>query len=172
MSEPITAEMRRQARQQPQSWLYLTDPAYAEATEVPPWAVIGAYEVDDRGEVLEKFYENPNFQGLAPEPANDLEEALLATLTGAADEQHALALLETSELIVVTSEDGTQIPVLADDGEEFLPVFTSQQYVPENAPGVQLVSLAWLRPLLTGRSLAINPDGPLSMTITGDELAH
>ncbi len=171
MSDPIiTTQMRQQALQQPGSWLYVTDPAFADAAEVPPWAVIGAYEVDDQGDVLDTFHENPDFEGLVPEPANDLEEAFLAAATGTADEQHALALLHTSELILLTTEDGTQVPVLVENGDEFLPVYTSPQYLPDDVPGFRYVTLEWLQPLLAGRSLAINPDGPLSMTINGDEL--
>ena len=44
---PITDEMREQARQTPNSWLYIVDPGYQESgDDVPPEGVVGAYHID------------------------------------------------------------------------------------------------------------------------------
>lgn len=57
----LTEAMRAQAKRAPGSWLYSIDPAYDPRGTVPPYAVIGAWPVDQRGEPGE-FSHNPDYR--------------------------------------------------------------------------------------------------------------
>src|SRR5437879_5853309 len=95
---PPTPEMRESARQAPGTWIYVVDPAFQDAEEVPPSAVVGAYRVDDRGEIGDEFTRNPNYQPSAlawgfPPPTNELEGALQNAVTGNGDDAQVRAAL-------------------------------------------------------------------------------
>src|SRR6058998_1893307 len=77
----ITAEMRANARANPNSWLYVIDEAFDPNGPVPSWAVVGAYPVNGVGDVVADFHPNdryrPSPKALGfPEPTNDLEHLL------------------------------------------------------------------------------------------------
>ena len=48
----ITPEMRAAALENPNSWLYVIDPALDPDADVPPWGVVGAFPVNERGEIV------------------------------------------------------------------------------------------------------------------------
>ncbi|MCH4244926.1 hypothetical protein RFI36_03560 [Acinetobacter gerneri] len=58
--EPTTQE-RLEAKSLPHGWVYRLDGIYDEKTEVPSSAIIGAWEVDEKGEIIEKFILNPQY---------------------------------------------------------------------------------------------------------------
>lgn len=70
----ITPELLAQARRNPGTWLYEIDPAHDPDGTVPPYAVVGAWQVDDRGE-LGAYTPNPRYRpsptalGRRPPPA-------------------------------------------------------------------------------------------------------
>ncbi|SPL70411.1 hypothetical protein [Acinetobacter stercoris] len=57
-----TDQERSEAKNLPLGWIYRIDPHYNESTEVPPSAIIGAWEVDARGEIIENFVPNPKYK--------------------------------------------------------------------------------------------------------------
>ena len=56
---PITDELRAQARANPGGWLYAIAPGYDPDGAVPPEGIVGAWQVDDRGEIVGEFERNP-----------------------------------------------------------------------------------------------------------------
>src|SRR3954454_18700805 len=77
----ITAEMRANARANPNSWLYVIDEAFDPNGPVPSWAVVGAYTVNGVGDVVADFHPTacyrPSPKALGfPETTNDLEHLL------------------------------------------------------------------------------------------------
>jgi hypothetical protein len=56
---PETA--RAEARANPGGWVYEIGGGYDNTEAVPPQAIKGAWQVDDRGEITGEFKPNPNF---------------------------------------------------------------------------------------------------------------
>ena len=56
------------------------------------------------------------------------------------------------------------------DGRVFVPVCTSEEYVPANWPGWRRVTGATLGPLLEGYPLLVNPIGPISAIVPAADL--
>jgi hypothetical protein len=56
----ITPELREQAAKKPGEWVYAIDPEFDAAGNVPPYGVVGAWQVDDGGQIVEPFTPNPN----------------------------------------------------------------------------------------------------------------
>jgi hypothetical protein len=60
---PITGEMRESARANPNSWLYVIDPAFDATADVPQWAVVGAYPVAADGRIEDdRFAHNDTYR--------------------------------------------------------------------------------------------------------------
>ncbi len=97
-SPPVTDQMRRAARAQPGSWIYVIDPAFDPNGEVPPEGIVGAYPVDEAGEIGDPFAPNPRYRptprGLRlPDPTDRLDALLQEVATGWAAEGQLLAEL-------------------------------------------------------------------------------
>lgn len=66
----ITEELRAQAKLQPGGYLYSVDMEYAKDGidgAIPPQGIVGAYPVDDEGNIIEEFMPNPNYRKLLPQ---------------------------------------------------------------------------------------------------------
>ncbi|MEU5567718.1 type VII secretion system-associated protein [Micromonospora musae] len=174
----VTDELRRQAKQTPESWIYAVDPAFEGAEDVPGWAVVGAFRVDERGEIGDEFRRNPNYRPTPvalgfPVPANELENALQLAVTGlGGDEEVRNALREATVLVPHVPEIG-----VADlDAGLDLPVvhaFTSDQYLPDPAqwqywerwPARELAAS------MGDRYLLLNPGSALELRLPASDLA-
>lgn len=59
----ISDAMRAEARQNPGGWVYVISGNFGTSDAVPPHAVVGAWKVDDAGEIVTgSFQKNPNFK--------------------------------------------------------------------------------------------------------------
>lgn len=61
----ITEEMKAEAKNRPGGYIYCIDPNYAKDGvngAIPPEGIIGAYPVDDAGNVIDEFQANPNYK--------------------------------------------------------------------------------------------------------------
>ncbi len=162
----ITETMRQQARQTPNSWLYIVDPGYQESgDDVRPEGVIGAYRIDEHGEIDERFHVNDGYQpsDLAfalPEPTNELERVLHRIATGEAPETDLPpAVLEADVLLYAPAEDDSQLYAAElSDGSKLVPACTSAARVPETWPNYRTVSGRALPDLLGGLDLGLNLD--------------
>ncbi|HEX5496052.1 MAG TPA: type VII secretion system-associated protein [Mycobacteriales bacterium] len=173
---PLTPAMRARARAQPNTWFYAVDPAFDPDGEVPPWAIMGAWQVDDGGEIGGDFVDNPDYRpspqalGL-PEPTNELERVLQLAATGHAPDVELLgALLDTELLLFARDEADREIFVTIDSGRPVVQVFSSPARTPKSWTHWQRVVGRDLAPVLAGRDLRINPGSPVAVTIDGDTI--
>ncbi|RCW47058.1 hypothetical protein DFQ14_101402 [Halopolyspora algeriensis] len=170
---PITEEMREQARQTPDSWLYIVDPGYQESGEnIPPEGVVGAYRIDSEGEIDEEFHHNdeyePSEQSITmPEPTNELERVLQRVATGEAPEADLPPAVLDSDLLLYAPETDDDAIYAAEmtDGSRLVPACTSVARVPEGWPGYRTVPGSALPELLDGLDLGLNLDEGLRAVI-------
>ncbi|MCI2419662.1 type VII secretion system-associated protein [Saccharopolyspora sp. K220] len=161
---PITDEMREHAKQNPNSWLYIADPGYADGdAEVPPEGVVGAYRIDADGEIDEDFQFNDQYQpselaANQQEPTNALEEVLARIAAGQLPESDLpAAVLDAEVLLYATSEaDDMLYTAEMSDGSQLVPACTSPSRVPADWPGFRRVPGRVLPDLLDGLDLGLN----------------
>ncbi|GAA0506284.1 hypothetical protein GCM10011581_47700 [Saccharopolyspora subtropica] len=161
---PITAQMREHARQNPNSWLYITDPGYAGGDdEVPPEGIVGAYRIDARGEIDENFQFNDRYRPseLASrklEPTNRLEEVLAQISAGRLPESELPAAVLDAELLLYAPSADDEMIYTAEmsDGTQLVPACTSVSRVPDDWPGFRRVPGHALPDLLGGMDLGLN----------------
>ncbi|GAB3546551.1 hypothetical protein J2S53_002917 [Actinopolyspora lacussalsi] len=173
----ITEEMREQAKQTPNSWLYIVDPAYeASGENVPPEGVVGAFRIDESGEIDERFHPNDEYEpGTSTfEPSNELERVLQLIATGHASESELPAAVLAGELLLYAEEDDEDALYEAelDDGSRLVPACTSVNRVPEDWPSYRTVAGARLPELLDGLDLGLNLDDPVRAVIPHDMLTQ
>ncbi|MDR7302194.1 type VII secretion system-associated protein [Haloactinomyces albus] len=177
---PITDEMREQARQTPDSWLYIVDPGYQEAGEnVPPEGVVGAYRIDSEGEIDEEFHHNDEYQPSEqsiemPEPTNELEQVLQRIATGEAPDTDLPPAVLDADLLLYAPETDDDAIYAAEmtDGSQLVPACTSVSRVPENWPGYRTVPGSALPELLNGLDLGLNLDEGLRAVIPHNVLVE
>ncbi|GAA3473917.1 type VII secretion system-associated protein [Nonomuraea roseola] len=176
---PVTDDLRRQARQSPGTWLYAVDPFFDPNGEVPPYGVVGAWQVDERGEISGEFRHNPGYRPSPvaldhPEPTDPFDRAAQLASTGYADGRDLVPLLLEAEVIVAAGPGGG-VPVF-DTGEGRAAfAYTAMAHLPDALPdgatdwqrlrGRDLVALL---PQDTG--VAVNLEGPAGVLLAADEL--
>ena len=57
-----SAEVVQQAKQHPNGWVYEIDGEFGEDEDVPPEAIIGAWEVDGEGNLTGKYLKNSGYR--------------------------------------------------------------------------------------------------------------
>ncbi|MDH6133296.1 hypothetical protein P3T37_002691 [Kitasatospora sp. MAA4] len=175
LEPPLTEAMREQARSRPGQWLYSIDPAFDPNGAVPPYGVIGAWQVDHDGTVL-SFQHNPDYQPSPraldlPEPQNAAEAALQNAATGHGSEGDLIAaLLDTPLLLRADAEVGPQV-VAGEGGRKVLQACTSAQYLPSTWPGTITVTGRELGTAVTGLDVCLNPGSRIAVTLPVDELS-
>lgn len=173
---PITDEMREQAKQTPDSWLYIVDPGYEEeAADIPPEGVVGAYRIDSEGQIDEDFQFNDEYQPseqafTIPDPTNDLEELLNRIASGEAPQETLVpAVLESDLLLYATEDDDPEEPSIyaaeMSDGSQLVPACSSSARVPEDWPAYRTVPGRNLVELLNGLDLGLNLDDAVRAVI-------
>lgn len=179
---PITDEMRELARQQPGSWLYSIDPFFEdgadESAEVPPYGVVGAYQVDGEGNIDPKFVPNPNYRPSPvalgfPDPTNDVEIALGLAATGYGSDEQLRDILLAATVITQRGKDDDSVLII-DEGQDrdVVRVYSSAQYLPTGYTNERSwhLPVRTLLPALRGRYLSLNPESPIAVRIPGEAL--
>ncbi|WP_433870523.1 type VII secretion system-associated protein [Saccharopolyspora sp. CA-218241] len=179
---PITDAMRDYARENPGNWLYIVDPGYQDAgDDVPPEGVVGAYYIDDNGDIDEEFqfnsaYEPSDLAGELPEPTNSLEEVLQGIANGELPEDRLPEAVLDGEVLLYSPEDaGDAEAVYAaemSDGSQLVPACTSESRVPADWPGARRVAGADLPALLGGLDLGLNLTDAVQAVIPNSVLAE
>ena len=178
---PITEGMRESALRNPNSWLYVIDPAFDPNSEVPPWGIVGAYPVDARGEIESRFAANdtyrPSPRALGwPEPTTQLERMIQLAKAGHRSARELPAAVLDTTLLVYQPRDGryAENGLLAfpdrHSGRLVVPACTSVDHVPADWPGWRSVRGLDLVDALGECPLAINADGPISAIIPAELL--
>jgi hypothetical protein len=180
MQEPqITPEMRAGARANPNSWLYVIDPSFGQDDDVPPWGVVGAYPVDERGEIGEGFSPNADYRPSPvalrlPVPSNALEDMLQLIHARHREQRELLpAVLEATLLLYSGSADDHGVTGFPNhDGKVMVPACTSAAHVPSNWPGWREVRGRDLVGMLYGHPLVVNPAGPITALVPAEHLVN
>jgi hypothetical protein len=161
---PVTDTLRSEARRRPGGWVYAVDPAFDPSGTVPPHGVVGAWKVDDRGEIVDEFTWNTNYrpspQALElPPPTDPLDEAVQLAATGYGPEDDVIDRFLEREVLVV----GDRGPTVR--------VFSSEALLP---PGEdkwqQVVGRELVDRLPAGGEVVVNPGAPTSVRLAADEL--
>ncbi len=174
----ITQDMRASAMANPNTLLYVIDPAFDADADIPPWGVVGAYRVDDRGEIDPTFRRNTEYRpspavlGM-PEPATRLDELLQLVTAGHREETTLPAAVRDAKLLIyaVGPDDHAVTAFPARDGRVMVPACTSVAYVPRAWPGWRELLGRDLARHLKGHPVVINPIGPITALIPAEELA-
>ncbi len=183
---PITADMRESALSNPNSWLYVIDPAFDPQSEVPPWGIVGSYPVNSVGAVESRFAPNetyrPSPRALGwPEPTTALERTIqLAKAGHRAAHDLPAAVLEATLLVYQprqeddggTIDSGGGLVAFPDrrSGRLVVPACTSVEHVPARWPAWRPMPGSAVIAGLGGCPLAINADGPISAIIPAELL--
>jgi hypothetical protein len=175
---PVTPELRERARQSPGSWVYSVDLAFQDVDDVPDWAVIGAYRVDENGEIAEEFIPNPHYRpspvalGFAA-PANVLEAAMQKAVTGHGGAREVRAALRNATVFTpfIPSRDGL---IVLDDGlgHGVVHAFTSERYLPDVVVWRhwERLQVREIAPLLGDRYLVLDPGSAMELRVAGTGL--
>jgi type III secretion system (T3SS) SseB-like protein len=176
-SPEITQEMRASAMANPNTWLYVIDPAFDADADIPPWGVVGAYRVDDRGDIDRAFRRNTEYRPSPtalrmPAPGSALEELLQLVRTGHRDQVELPAAVLRAPLLLYAASPAdfsvTAFPTR--QGTVMVPVCTSAAHVPMAWPGWRQIMGRDLAPLLDGHPLVVNPTGPITAMIPARHL--
>ncbi|EHK89089.1 type VII secretion system-associated protein [Saccharomonospora azurea] len=175
----ITAEMRTNARANPGSWLYVIDEAFDPKGNVPTWAVVGAYPVDGRGEIVDDFHFNdqyrPSPQALGfPDPSSELEYLLQLIYTRHRPEEDLAPAVLGADLYVYayTPAQRTLVGFHDLDGDVVVSAYTAKALAPRDWPHARKVKGRDIIDLLGGCPLALNPDDAITAVVTPDELEY
>lgn len=72
-TKPYNGEIE-QAKLTPGGWVYRIAGKFAETEDVPPCAIVGAWQVDENGSIIGEFKRNPNYDGTKwPSPVEQPE---------------------------------------------------------------------------------------------------
>jgi len=58
----ITAEVIDAARKNPNGWVYKIEGSFGPEDHVPPESIVGAWKVDEHGQITGEFIKNPKYQ--------------------------------------------------------------------------------------------------------------
>ncbi|WP_433870303.1 type VII secretion system-associated protein [Saccharopolyspora sp. CA-218241] len=126
----------------PASWLPVPDRMYrgGARTDVPGYAVVGEFWVDESGVVTDRYRPNPDYRPSPatlgfPQPENELEKILHLWATGHASDRSMLLAVAQSEVVFLAHEDGVPA-ALPFGGKSALAAGSSAKYVPDSEPKV------------------------------------
>ncbi|MEV2246492.1 type VII secretion system-associated protein [Streptomyces sp. NPDC049970] len=169
------------ARTAPDHWLSVTDRHWlgvADDEPPPPWAVLGRWRSDARGEIAE-WEANPDYRpspaalGWAP-PVDDADAALHLAATGyGPDADVAEALAEAGAVAVCVAEDGEPASTRAPGGAHAVPVFPSPPGGSANRlpAHVTMTIPDLLDRLRSGRDVMfLSSTAPAALLVPADEL--
>jgi hypothetical protein len=60
--EKLTDAIIQEAKRHPGGWVYKIEGEYGPSDSVPPESVVGAWKVDESGEIEGDFIPNPNYK--------------------------------------------------------------------------------------------------------------
>jgi len=172
---PVTEEIRERARRSPNSWIYSVDGAYEAAEEIPPYAVVGAWPVDENGQ-LGAFTANDNYR---PSPAalqldlptDAVDAAVQLAATGHGSEGDVALALAASTIYLPANDDGDLIAYRREDGKEYVAIFTDPNKAPATAAQLLPTDIrSFLAVVPEDTTVAINPGGQVAASFTSGEL--
>ncbi|MCZ2525923.1 type VII secretion system-associated protein [Streptomyces sp. HB2AG] len=174
---PVTEALRARAAQQRGGYLYAVDPYFDPDGAVPPYGIVGAWSVDDAGQ-LAGFTHNPKYRPSPvalefPAPPTPLDAALQRAVTGYGSEADLLAAFRDATLILFAQEgpdiQGSLYTAENEDGAgRHIPAFTHPDHLPDgwqhwqHVPGRHLAGLSM--------PVRLNPGARITLTIPAGAL--
>jgi len=159
----ITAEMRAAAREAPGGWLFAVDPHLDPAAEVPDHGLIGAWRIDEDGEIGAEFRANPDYRPSPvargwPQLADGLDRTAQLAASGYTTLDDVTAALLVHEVAYLAAADG--VAVLDQDGR--VNVFSTppppdSRVLPEGALWRRSTGRALASHLPGGADVLVNP---------------
>lgn len=64
LKHEITDEVIQAARSSPNGWVYKIAGSFSKDEDVPPESIVGAWKVDENGNLTGEFITNPRYQRL------------------------------------------------------------------------------------------------------------
>lgn len=133
---PITDSLREHARQNPGQWTYAVDPALEADGSVPTEGIIGAWKVDENGEIDETFRPNEKYRPTPvalkwPEPTDLLDAVTQWAATGWASPAQVAEVLTEATLYAYAGADDAFVMVLGPDGRPQIHLFSDPAHAPE-----------------------------------------
>ncbi|MYQ82186.1 type VII secretion system-associated protein [Streptomyces sp. SID4936] len=174
---PVPDHIREAAREAPDHWIGVVDPAWTDAAPPPPWAVAGEWRSGLDGDVVEwqandDYRPSPLALGW-PEPTDPVDAAVQLAVTGYGSLDDAVEALAGAEVMVLRGPDGGPLSVIGADGAPAVPVFTAVPHQPfEGALAHDRVSVADLvRGLAPDEDrLSVNPAGPARISLNARQV--
>jgi hypothetical protein len=170
----VTDELRDRARQSPNSWVYSVDRAYDAAGAVPPYAVVGGWQVDDRGE-LGAFTVNPDYRpspvalGFDP-PTDPVDAALQLAATGHGPDTDVTAALAAGIVYLPVDADGGLVAHRDVDGADLVVIFTDPHQASAAAHLLATEVAAVTSTVPDDTVVEINPGSQASLRVLSHEL--
>ncbi|GHB31999.1 hypothetical protein GCM10010377_22820 [Streptomyces viridiviolaceus] len=169
-------DIEQAARQAPDHWVGMVDPAWNSDAAPPAWAVVGQWRSDGTGEIVEwqsneQYRPSPAALGWNP-PTDPVDEAVQRAATGYGPADEVTRTLAGAELAVLTRPDGGVVTGATPDGTAVVPVFTAQPHL--DTAGALASEIISCRDLLVrlpaGHALYPNPAGPAPTTVRTETL--
>ncbi|MEU9256282.1 type VII secretion system-associated protein [Streptomyces sp. NPDC048270] len=168
----ITESMRAEAAKNPGSWVYAIDPFVDPDGRVPPYAIMGAWKVDDDGVITDEFKGNakyrpsPRTMGM-PEPTDAVDAAIQLAVTGYGPEAAICQALAKSSLYLVPEATvGLGEDRAAAGGHRVVEAFTDVSHAPGTAPDLRKMdALRLAASLPVDAHLKLNPGGTVSVHV-------
>jgi hypothetical protein len=177
---PLTVELRAAASNHPGQWLYVIDPCFDANDEVPPYGVVGVWQVDERGEVTGEFHRNPNYRPSPvalgyPDPTDPLDAAIQLSSVEYLDGDAIAPIFMEAEVLVGVGDEGA-VTVFHHDGGKVVLTFSAEDHAPDDLPesvrGWQRMRGRELASLLPADvDIVVNPFGALSVRLPRDARA-
>lgn len=168
---PVTDTLREQAAQQPGSWIFAIDPHFDPDGKVPPYGVVGAWKVDDRGHLSGEFQHNPKYRpsprarGMK-DPTDPVDAVIQLAATGYASDTDVQSAILDSTVYVVPGSTSTTATRPQTNQPFILAIYTSPLHAPSSVPEVQRTHFRDLLATLPELgSLKLNPHGSVSVEI-------
>ncbi|MFB7899638.1 type VII secretion system-associated protein [Streptomyces xiamenensis] len=168
---PISDAMRAQAAKAPGSWVYAVDPYFNPNGRVPPYGIIGAWEVDDHGNITDNFRLNPKYRpsprarGME-EPTDHLDSMIQLASTGYASDLELQNALTNSIVYVIPERFALNSPGVQDEDRPFVGIYTSPRHAPNTVPEVQRILLQdVVRNLPDNAIIKLNPHSSVSVQV-------
>ncbi|GAA0389145.1 hypothetical protein GCM10009541_35250 [Micromonospora gifhornensis] len=164
----VPEEIRQRARQVPGTWIYAIDPRFDADGAVPPYAIAGAWEVDEHGAVV-GFQGNPHFRPPA-EPTDPVDLAMQTAATGRGSGADLFDTLIVSTVYLPVGLDG-ELVAYQDANGEYVAVFTDPRQATATVAQLLPVEFADLvRQLPPNTALWLNPNTDVSLVASSSDL--
>ncbi|MGQ4516488.1 type VII secretion system-associated protein [Streptomyces sp. DW26H14] len=169
---PVPDYIREAARQAPDHWFGMIDPAWTGEGGPPQWAMIGQWRSDLDGEIVE-WQDNEEYRPSPraldwPDPADPVDAAVQLAATGYGPAEDINRALASAEVAVLVAPGGAPLAAVAPDDEiPVIPVFTAPEHL-HTAGRLAFRTLKvpeLLDQVPQGHLLYLNPSGAVSMTV-------